>query len=284
MSTLEHLLKKRSLLGAGIVIQEFNGAIKTIWTRRDILVGTTLVEIRRKHVGSAIGVAWLVLGPVMFMLIYSIIYGVVFKLKPQELSSNEYVVYILAGLVPFLGFSEALTSGTTSLITHRDLLLNSMFPAEMVPLRAVLVAFSAPIIGLVILLLADTVAGRFSFWSLLVPIVILLLMMFIIGVVWITSLVNLVMGDVQQLLAYVVMVALVASPIAYTPSMLPPGFSVIIWLNPLSYFVIAIQNLVVFDRFPPVAAAIGCVAFGVGSFVFGSSVFRRAKAIFFDYI
>ncbi len=220
----------------------------------------------------------------MLMLLYSIIYGVVFKLKPLEFSSSEYVIYILAGLVPFLGFSEALTSGATSLSGQHDVLLNSVFPAELVPLRSVLVGLSASTVGLVIVLLADAVIGHFTYWNLLVPVVLFFLILFILGLVWVLSLINLVLRDVPQLISYVMMVALVASPIAYTPSMLPPGFAVLIWLNPLSYFVIAIQYLIVFDRFPPAAAATGCVVLGVGSFAIGSHIFQRTKTIFFDYV
>jgi lipopolysaccharide transport system permease protein len=266
------------------MIQEFVRGLQMIWSRRDILIRTTIVEIRRKYAGSVIGLAWLILGPVLLMLIYSVIYGVFFRLRPEELTASEYVVYILAGLVPFLGFSEALTSGTTSLVTQRDLLLNSMFPAELVPLRAVFIAFSVPLVGLAILVLADIVIGHFSLWSFLVPIFIILLMMFIAGSVWITSLFNLVLGDIQQILSYFTMIALIASPIAYMPSMVPPGFSVLVWLNPLSYFVVAVQSLVVFNRFPPIPAAIGCVVLGLVSFAFGLTIFRRAKGVFFDYV
>jgi lipopolysaccharide transport system permease protein len=265
------------------VIGDFGSAVQIIWSRRDILIRTTVIELRRKYAGSLIGITWLLLGPVMLMSLYTIIYGVVFKLKPQELSSSEYVVYILSGLVPFLGFSEALTSGTSSLSGQRDILLNSVFPAELVPLRSVLIALSAPTVGLVIVLLADAVIGHFTFWNILVPVVLFFLILFILGVVWVLSLVDLVLKDVSQLLAYVTMVALIASPIAYTPSMLPPGFSVLIWLNPLSYFVIAFQSLIVFDRFPPPAAAIGCVVLGVGSFTIGSYMFQRTKTAFFDH-
>lgn len=274
----------RSAERSELMIISSGGAILSIWSRRDILIRTTVVEIRRKFAGSLFGIAWLFLGPILLMSLYSVIYGVVFKLKPQELSANEYVVYILAGLVPFLGFSEALISGATSLSAQRDVLLNSVFPAELVPLRAVLVAFSAPVVGLAILLLADAVVGHVSLWGLLVPIVVLLLMLFMIGLVWMISLVTLVFRDIQQILTYVTMIALIASPIAYTPSMLPPGFSVLIWFNPLSYYVMAIQSLVVFDQFPRVPVVVGCVVLGFGSFLFGLSVFRRAKVMFFDYV
>jgi ABC-type polysaccharide/polyol phosphate export permease len=52
--------------------------------------------------------------------LYAVVYGVVFRLKPPELRSNEYTIYILAGLIPFFGFSDALTRGSMSLTVQRD--------------------------------------------------------------------------------------------------------------------------------------------------------------------
>jgi lipopolysaccharide transport system permease protein len=252
-------------------------------SRRELLYRTTITEIRRRYAGSVMGMAWLFLGPVLLMVLYATIYGVVFRLKPPEMSSNTYIVYMLVGLVPFLGFSEAVTSGTTSLTAHRDVLLNTVFPAELVPLRAVLVSFTSVIIGLVIVMIADIFLGSLSFWIILVPIILLLLMLFVTGLVWVLSLANLVLPDIQQVLTYLMMVLLITSPIAYTPSMLPPGFSIIIWLNPLSYFVLSLQSAVVFGTFPHLGAIAGCVVLGLLGFAFGWRTFARAKAVFFDY-
>lgn len=254
-----------------------------VFSRRALLYRTTVIEIRRRYAGSIMGMAWLLLGPVLLMVLYATIYGVVFRLKPPEMSSNAYVIYILVGLVPFLGFSEAVTSGTTSLTAQRDILLNTVFPAELVPLRAVLVSFTSSAIGLFIILMAATFMGHLSPWIVLAPVILFLLMLFVIGLVWLLSLANLVIPDIQQLLSYLMMVLLITSPIAYTPSMLPAGFSILIWLNPLSYFVLSMQSVAVFGVFPPVAAITGCVVLGLLGFTFGWRTFMRAKAVMFDY-
>jgi lipopolysaccharide transport system permease protein len=120
------------------------------------------------------------------------------------------------------------------LTVHRDILLNTVFPAELVPLRAVLVSFTSVIIGLVIVMIADIFPGSLSFWIILVPIILLLPMLFVTGLIWLPSLANLVLPDIQQVLSYLMMVQLIESPIDTRLRMLPPGFSIIIW--PLPYF------------------------------------------------
>ena len=211
-------------------------------SRRELLYRTTVSEIRRRYAGSVMGMTWLLLGPALLMLLYATIYGVVFRLKPPEMSSETYVVYILVGLVPFLGFSEAVNNGTTSLRAQRDVLLNTVFPAELVPLRAVLVSFISAAIGLVIVLIASIFVGKLSLWIVLVPIILGLLVLFVSGSSGYSPLQILCFLTFSSYLSYLMMVLLITSPIAYTPSMLPPGFSIIIWLNPLSYFVLSLQN------------------------------------------
>ena len=76
-----------------------------------------------------------------------------------------------------------------------------------------LVSFTSVIIGLVIVMIADIFRGSLSFWIILVPIILLLPMLFITGLIWLPSLANLVLPDIQQVLSYLMMVQLIESPI-----------------------------------------------------------------------
>jgi ABC-type polysaccharide/polyol phosphate export permease len=82
---------------------------------------------------------------------------------------------------------------------------------------------------------------------------------------------------------YLAIVLMVASPIGYTPSMLPENLRIMIYLNPLAYFVIAFQSLIVLDEMPPLFINVGCVGFAASSFLLGAWVFNRARVVFFDY-
>ena len=85
------------------------------------------------------------------------------------------------------------------------------------------------------------------------------------------------------MLTYVTIMLLVASPIAYTPDMLPPQLRLLLYVNPLGYFVVAFQSLIVLGELPPWPIMVGSFCFAFGSFLLGAWVFTRAKAVFFDY-
>ena len=89
--------------------------------------------------------------------------------------------------------------------------------------------------------------------------------------------------DIQHGLGLVIMLLFVLSPFAYTPEMVPAALKPIIYLNPLSYFVLTFQQLICYGTWPDPFVAGGAAILGLGSFFAGFSVFQRAKYVFFDY-
>ena len=109
--------------------------VELIWSRRVLLCKSVLVSLRQRFAGSTLGIVWFVLGPAILLMLYAMIYLVIFRVRPTDMDPQTYVLYIFAGLVPLLGFSQGLMQGTTSLSSNSDLLLNTVFPPELVPLR-----------------------------------------------------------------------------------------------------------------------------------------------------
>jgi lipopolysaccharide transport system permease protein len=254
-----------------------------IWNRRRLLIESVQVMIRQRFAGSTLGLAWIVLGPALLLTMYALIYLVIFRVRPVELDAPTYVLYIFSGLVPLLAFSQGMMQGTTSLSGNRDLLLNTVFPPELVPLRETVAAVVTLSIGLGVTAVLGLILGKAAWTWLLVPVFLVLMLLLLAGVCWVLSLINLIFKDIQQVLTYVTIIMLVASPIAYTPHMLPPQLQLLIYANPLAYFVITFQSLIVLGELPALPIMAGALFFAVGSFLLGSWIFVRAKTVFFDY-
>jgi lipopolysaccharide transport system permease protein len=254
-----------------------------IYRHRSLLFRSVLIEMRHRHAGSAIGVVWIALAPLLLLALYAVVYLVIFRIRPPEMTSAEYVLRISCGLMPMLGFSEALAAGTTSLSLNKQVLLNTVFPPEMIPLRAVIAGSASSLVGLGIVLIGATILHGPAFSFLVVPVAFLCQVMLVSGLAWILSLANLVLRDVQQILSFLTIALLVASPIAYTPAMLPPRLGAFIYCNPLSYLVIAYQSLIGDGVLPEVGVSFGVVLLGLLALTLGFEVFRRAKQVFLDY-
>jgi len=104
------------------------------------------------------------------------------------------------------------------------------------------------------------------------------------GINWILSLLNVVFRDLTNLISAILMILLVASPIAYAPSMVPPQLQPLVVLNPFAYYVIAYQKVLVLGQLPTGFDTVVLVVLSAGLFALGSWFFPRAKRVLIDYV
>jgi lipopolysaccharide transport system permease protein len=259
-------------------------SLRILASYRSRLLDGVLHDVRQRYVGSLFGVLWAAIFPLLQLSIYAGLYTVIFKVRPNGLTEWGYVLLVFSGLVPLMAFNEILTAATSSLTANKNLLLNTIFPAELIPLRAALAAHVSSVFGLTITLVLGFGLGRTGWPAImLVPVFWLLLIMFAIGIGWMFSLVTLVAKDIQHGLGLITMLLIILSPFAYTPEMVPPLLKPIIYLNPLSYFVLTFQQIICYGTLPDLIPMTGAVVLGLGSFLIGYTVFQRGKHIFFDY-
>ncbi len=248
----------------------------------DLLINGVKSDIQQKYAGSVLGLFWLAIYPIFLFFIYSALYILIFKVKPSDMSTNTYVIYIMSGLLPFLSFSEALSSGTTSLSTNKSLLLNTLYPGELIPLQAVISSHVMIVFGLAILMLASILLRvGLSFYIFFVPIVIVSQIVFVTGIVWVLSILNLVLKDIQQALTFLTMLLMIASPIAYTPSMVPSVLKPIMYLNPFSYFIWCYQDF--FVRGTLTINFFVMILISAMSFAVGFLFYHQSKKVFYEF-
>jgi lipopolysaccharide transport system permease protein len=251
---------------------------------RSRLMEGVIHDVRQQYRGSVLGSFWAFLLPLLQLSIYAGLYTVIFKVRPPGLTELTYTLLVFSGLVPLLAFGQALTAATNSLTSNKSLLLNTVFPAELIPVRAALAAHVPILFGLGITMLFGFALGRTSWQAIfLVPVFWVLMLMFAVGLGWMLSLLSLVARDIQHSIGLVIMLCTILSPFAFTPEMVPASLKIVIYLNPLSYFVLTFQQLLCYGTWPNFVPAFGAVILGIGSFVFGFMVFQRAKNVFFDY-
>ena len=152
---------------------------------RMLLSQTTRNDIRARYAGSVLGLAWLFLYPLLFLGAYAIVYIFIFKIRFALFNSNEYVALIFCGLVPFLGFSEALSTGVGSVTSNANLIKNTLFPIDLIPIKSVLTSQCTQVVGMGMLLVVLAILGKMTLWTLMLPIVWLLQVIFTIGLIWI---------------------------------------------------------------------------------------------------
>src|SRR5215467_1274739 len=137
-----------------------------IFRYRRLLASITRVELAKRHAGSLLGMTWVVLQPALLLSVYLFVYMVVLRMRFEGFSRFDYVLYVFCGLVPYLGFMEALTTGGLSIKQNIHLVKNVMLPIELIPVRSVIVGMTSEFVSIGLVLTMVTVADRSVSWHL----------------------------------------------------------------------------------------------------------------------
>jgi len=255
-----------------------------LFNYRRILFRTSFSEIKKRYAGSFLGPLWIIIYPVLFLFVYSTVYIHIFKIKFNILNSNEYVLLMFCGLIPCLGFSEALGNCSGSITANTSLVKNTMFPIELLPVRNYLTTLFSQFVSIAILVIAVIYLGRASKIMPVFFLILFLQILFTTGIAWILSSLNVFIRDVQYIVNIAVFLLIILSPIAYTIDMIPAKLKFYLGLNPLFYFVVSYQEIMMFGRLPEAQILIVMSIFSLVSFFGGFFVFKRLKPAFPDYI
>ncbi len=255
-----------------------------LWKYRVLLAQTVLADMKTRCAGSLMGMSWLILYPLLLLGAYAFIYIAVFNVRPSGESASQYLVLIFSGLVPFLGFSEALQAGIPSLTNNAHLVKNSLYPVEMIPVKAVFVGQMKQVVGVAVLVALLATTGNLGWHALLLGPIWICQVLLMIGMAWILSSVNTYVRDIQNAAGLITMFLLMVSPIAYTSEMVPASLRVVVSLNPIYYVITPWQNVLAQGVMPKPEVMVVLAIQSLVAFVGGYWLFARLRSVLVDHV
>jgi len=255
-----------------------------LYKYRLLLWQTTRNDIRSRFAGSVLGLLWLFFYPLLLLGAYALVYIYVFKVRFQLFDSNEYVALIFCGLIPFLGFAETLGMGVGSVVANANLIKNTLFPIELVPVKAVLTSQCTQATGMLMLLIGLGLLKKLTFWAPFFLVIWLLQIFFSIGLIWVLSSINVYARDLQSIVSVLILFLMMISPIAYPAEMVPVELRSFLAANPLYYLIISYQDVLMLGRFPQGNIFWTLLIFSFLTFVLGYWFFVRMKKVFADNV
>lgn len=256
---------------------------KNIYQHRKTIWSTTLHDIKSKNAGSTLGYAWLLLYPLLFLGMYAIVYLMIFKVRLNIMSPYEYILLIFCGLVPFLSFAESLSRGVGAVTSNANLIKNTLFPIEFIPINIVLSSLVILIVGFGALSLITLFLGKLGWNYWFVFVVLIEQVLFTIGLIWILSALNVFFRDLGQIISVVILMLMMISPIAYTEEMIPETLRGFLYFNPLYYMIMLYQKILMFNVLDVKLLAIFTIV-SLAHFILGYYLFTKLKGVFSDYV
>jgi ABC-type polysaccharide/polyol phosphate export permease len=234
-------------------------------------------ELRQKYKGSALGLAWYLINPLVLMGAYYFLFGVFLRVFAIE----DYPLFLLVGLTVWIFFSQSVTSAAPSLLEQGALIRKARFPRETIPAAVVTVqaiTFLAVLGTVAVVTLA--VRGTLDPALLLLPPILVALFAFTLGVALIVSVLHAYFRDVAPIMAAALLPWFFLSPIFFRPDLItdrPAARFALEWVNPVAPYIQAVRNVLYDGVAPSAATLLYVLAAAVIALVGGRALFRRMQ-------
>jgi ABC-type polysaccharide/polyol phosphate export permease len=245
---------------------------------RDLFLNLFRRELRVKYRGSALGLAWTLINPIMLMLAYWLIFSVIVR----AVSVEHYPLFLLTGLLVWIFFQSAIQMSCSSLLGQASLVKQVRLPRQLLPVSVVatnlvtMLVMLAVILPLNLLIVPET---RSTFWAALPLFVPLTALVTAFAIVLASA--TVMFRDVEHLIATVLLPWFILTPIFYPWSQMPgieshPTLADILYYgNVVAPFVSAIRDPLFFGELPNLSDVVYVFAVATASLVAAAFVFRR---------
>jgi lipopolysaccharide transport system permease protein len=225
----------------------------SVWRNRSLLSSMTRRDVLQRYRGSAGDVLWTVLHPVLLMATYFFVFGIVLQSKlGPDTSRTAWAFYFLAGMLPWLGMSEAIGRAPNAILDNRVLVKKVVFPVEILPVTQVLSGLVTQFFAILVFVLALLIV-RQSLPAAIVwlPLLIIPQVLFTLGFNWILSATGVYLRDIGQMMGFFLTLWFFLTPICYPESSLPPGAAEILTKNPVYVLVHGYRAIFLDGQAPP---------------------------------
>jgi ABC-type polysaccharide/polyol phosphate export permease len=240
-------------------------------------------ELRQKYKGSALGVLWYLINPLVLMGAYTLMFGVVLNVEGAS-RPNPYPIFLMIGIVVWTFFAQSLLAAAPSLIEQGGLVRKARFPREIIPGSAVtvqLITFAAVLVLLIPIAVA--LCGTLTLALLLLPVLVVLFFAFTLGCALVVAVLHAHFRDIAPIVAAALLPWFFVSPIFFVASQEPVVVShpflgtLLDWVNPVAPFMLAIRSVLFYGRAPELGQLVYAVVAATVALTVGRAVFARMQ-------
>lgn len=257
-------------------------SFRELWSYRDLAFQIAARDVTVRYRQTGLGVAWAVLQPVGFMVVFSLIFGRVAGLSSEGL---PYPLFSLAGLVPWTFVAGATLLASDSLVANSALVSKIYFPRIFMPAGAVTAGLVDLAISTAILFVVALAYGEFpSLGIVALPLLVVIAVATTLGVSAAFSAINVRYRDVKYVVPFLVQLWLFATPIAYSSTMLDEPWRTLTAINPMVGVVNGFRWAMLGTAHAPVAEIAISATSALILLAAGLAYFDRVERSFADHV
>lgn len=261
---------------------------RRLWPVRGLALKMIRRDIETRYRGSFLGVLWAFLNPMVMLLLYTFVFGVIMRSRwpgSADAGITGFAVSLFCGLIPYNVFAECATRGPGLVVAVPNYVKRVVFPLEVLPLVLVGSALFHGFVSITALLGVVLAASHFLPWTvLLMPVVLLPLLFLLLGLTFFLSSLGVFLRDLGQGMGLLTQVVLFGTPILYPRQALPAGLRALVTFNPLAWTVDNVRRVVLRAETPDWSGLVLWSGVMMLLMLAGYAWFMKTKRAFADVI
>lgn len=253
-------------------------------------------DFKTRYAGSYLGIFWAFVQPIITVLLYWFVFTIAIPSRATTLNGDleiPYVLWLIAGIVPWFYFSEALSSGTNALLEYNYLVKKVVFKISILPIIKIISALFVHAFFILFTLILYSCYGMFpDLYTLQIFYYSACMFIFVLGLCYITCSIVVFFRDLGQIISIVLQVGIWATPILWNLNSVISSHPKYAWmkflfkLNPMNYIVEGYRNALI-DKIWFWETFFSTSYFWIMTllmFAIGALVFKRLKVHFADVL
>ena len=261
-----------------------------LWQNRTLIWKLAKNDFKTRFAGSYLGIFWAFVQPVITIVLYWFVFAVALPQRATAVKGGieiPYILWLIAGIVPWFFFSEALGSGAGSLLEYNFLVKKVVFKISILPIIKIVSALFVHVFFVAFVLILYSCYGLYpDVYTLQIVYYSFCMFVFVLGISYITCSVMVFFRDLGQIINIALQVGIWATPILWNIDTLNPKWHWVFKLNPMFYIVQGYRDSLIDKRWffekPGLTAYFWILTLIV--FVLGAYIFRRLKVHFADVL
>jgi lipopolysaccharide transport system permease protein len=264
----------------------FTEPLRAMVRHRGLMRSLVRRELLARYRGSFGDLLWTIVNPLLLMATYYFVFGIVLRSRfSGDPSTEGFVLYFLAGMLPWLAISEALGRAPVVLHENRNLIKKLVFPVEVLPLNQTAVGLVTSLVAMVLflgllLLLRGGVPA--SAWAL--PLILLPQLLLTAGLAWALAALGVFLRDLAHLMGFAMNLWFFLTPICYDARALPASVLPVLGKNPLFVLVRQYRRVLLENAAPEWGPLAKLYLASIVVFFGGYALFARYRRSFADGI
>lgn len=254
--------------------------IREIYDYREMLFSMVKRDLRTRYKGSFLGFLWTFINPLLQLFVYYVLFSTIMRINV-----DNYAMFLFVTLLPWIYFSTTILQSTNVIISNSNLIKKIYFPRAILPLSVAIAGLVNMLFGFVVVFLALIIFKiQVGISIIILPLIILNEFVFVLGLSFLFSALNVYFRDLEHILGIVTMAWFYLTPIIYPVNMVPEKYTKLFFINPMTSIILPFRDVLFYGLWPNVKIILLSLLSSIFILIFAFAVFDKLQRGFAEEI